>query len=141
MTQINNVAKVLLLNTQDEALLLKRSGNDSYKPERLDYPGGGIDVGESPADAAVRELKEEAGIDVAVPNLRLIYTGTAYDDTFEDSINRFFYVCKITDDQKVILSDEHNDFLWVPIAQVDSVFKHWFYSAGIKHAVQYGLLP
>ena len=34
-----------------------------------DLPGGGIDLGETPEEAAIRETKEETGIDVAEPKL------------------------------------------------------------------------
>lgn len=43
---------------QNDALLLVRT---SYRPE-LDLPGGGIGTGEEPAAAAVRELREETGL-------------------------------------------------------------------------------
>ena len=44
---------------QGDALLLVRT---SYRPE-LDLPGGGIGRGEAPVAAAVRELREETGIE------------------------------------------------------------------------------
>lgn len=34
-----------------------------------DLPGGGIEPGESPADAAVRECREETGVDIATDRL------------------------------------------------------------------------
>ena len=45
---------------QGDALLVVRT---SYRPE-LDLPGGGIGRGEAPLTAAVRELREETGIEV-----------------------------------------------------------------------------
>lgn len=44
----------------EERLLVVRT---SYHP-LLDLPGGGIDIGEAPLAAAVRELREETGIEV-----------------------------------------------------------------------------
>lgn len=49
----------------EERLLVVRT---SYHP-LLDLPGGGIDVGEAPLAAAVRELREETGIEVAPTSL------------------------------------------------------------------------
>jgi 8-oxo-dGTP diphosphatase len=43
----------------DEQVLLVRGRRGLWSP-----PGGHLDFGESPADAAVRETKEETGIDV-----------------------------------------------------------------------------
>ena len=45
-----------------EHILLIERGAEPFKGE-LAVPGGFIDYNEDPADAAVRELKEEAGID------------------------------------------------------------------------------
>jgi 8-oxo-dGTP pyrophosphatase MutT (NUDIX family) len=39
-------------------------------------PGGALEPGELPADAAVREVWEETGLDVELVNLRGVYGGT-----------------------------------------------------------------
>ncbi len=54
-------ARVLLLDSSGRLLLLK--GHDPHMPERTWWftPGGGLDPGESPRDAAARELLEETG--------------------------------------------------------------------------------
>lgn len=56
----------------DEAgrVLLQRRG-DSHK---WGFPGGAIELGETPEMAAIREVKEETGLDVRVGELIGIYT-------------------------------------------------------------------
>ncbi len=58
-------ARVLLFDEQDRLLLVR--GHDVDQPERSWWftVGGGIGVGESPAQAASRELFEETGIRLA----------------------------------------------------------------------------
>lgn len=56
----------------DEAgrVLLQKRGDSN----KWGFPGGAIELGETPEDAAIRELKEETGLDVAIDSLIGIYT-------------------------------------------------------------------
>jgi ADP-ribose pyrophosphatase YjhB (NUDIX family) len=60
---------VVVSNDASEILLIRRSDNGNWA-----LPGGAIDLGESAAQAAVRETKEETGIDCEVTGLVGIYT-------------------------------------------------------------------
>lgn len=44
------------------------------------FPGGAMELGESAEQAAVREVREETGLDVAVTDLLGVYTG--YEDRY-----------------------------------------------------------
>jgi 8-oxo-dGTP pyrophosphatase MutT (NUDIX family) len=55
-------AGIVLIQDNKVALIERhRAGLDYYV-----FPGGGVDVGESPEQAAVREAMEELGIEVAI---------------------------------------------------------------------------
>ena len=63
-------ARVLLVNDKNQVFLIKTH----FDPElgldpRWLTPGGGIDSGETPLEAAVRELREETGIEVSQDDL------------------------------------------------------------------------
>ncbi|WP_157882233.1 NUDIX domain-containing protein [Streptomyces rubellomurinus] len=58
-------SSVLLTDAAGEVLLLKAS----YRPQ-WEFPGGGMDPGEGPAQCAARELAEETGL--AAGELRLL---------------------------------------------------------------------
>ncbi len=51
-------------------VLLQRRGDS----KKWGFPGGAIEIGETPEMAAVREVKEETGLDVKVSGLIGIYT-------------------------------------------------------------------
>jgi 8-oxo-dGTP pyrophosphatase MutT (NUDIX family) len=63
-----NAARVVVLDPEDRILLLEaRDPADRSKGSWWEIPGGGMEHGESSADAARRELYEETGIgDVAM---------------------------------------------------------------------------
>lgn len=60
---------VVVTDDQDRILMIRRSDNDNWA-----VPGGAIDLGESMPQAAVRETKEETGIDCEITGLVGIYT-------------------------------------------------------------------
>jgi len=60
---------VAVTNDAGELLLIRRSDNDNWA-----LPGGGVDIGESLTQAAVRETREESGIECQVTGLSGIYT-------------------------------------------------------------------
>lgn len=59
-------AGVLLVNPADRVLLARRSTKVS-SPKLWAIPGGGVEPGEDPAVAALREFHEEMGLRVALP--------------------------------------------------------------------------
>ena len=58
-----------LFNDEGKVLLQKRGDSGIWG-----FPGGAIELGETPEETAVRELKEETGLDVEVESLIGIYT-------------------------------------------------------------------
>jgi 8-oxo-dGTP pyrophosphatase MutT (NUDIX family) len=60
---------VVVVNDAGEILLIQRSDNGNWA-----VPGGAIDLGESLTDAAIRETREETGIDCRITGIVGIYT-------------------------------------------------------------------
>jgi ADP-ribose pyrophosphatase YjhB (NUDIX family) len=55
---------VVVVNTDDSVLMIRRSDNGNWA-----VPGGAIDLGESVAQAAVRETLEESGVECQVTGI------------------------------------------------------------------------
>ena len=60
---------VVVVNDAGDILMIRRSDNENWA-----VPGGAIDLGESMTQAAIRETKEESGIDCEITGLVGIYT-------------------------------------------------------------------
>ena len=67
--RLRKAARVLLFDPHGRVLLVR--GHDSDRPERQWWftIGGGIDAGETPAQAAIREVFEETGIEISADQL------------------------------------------------------------------------
>ena len=66
------VACAITANQRDDIILLRRG----FEPNRgrWSMPGGFVDLGESVEDAAVRETKEEIGVEIEIKKLVGVYS-------------------------------------------------------------------
>lgn len=74
-------ADAIITTSDGKILLLRRAITDTFEPDTWSLPGGKIEKGESPAEAVVREVKEETNIDIISPVLILkkeIKNGSIY---------------------------------------------------------------
>jgi 8-oxo-dGTP diphosphatase len=60
---------------KDGKILLSKQFGDKY-----DLPGGGLDLGETPEEGVIREVKEETGIDVKNPKFIHMVNSYFYSD-------------------------------------------------------------
>ena len=136
---IIEVVKVAVLSPDSEVLLLKRAENDRNRPGEWDFPGGGVESGETLPETAVREAYEEAGLVLKFDWLTLVDTGiTTKADG--DVIRRSLYVAKLASAQTVKLSPEHTEFRWLSVEEALKVFEHPFWTSGLAFAQANGML-
>ena len=119
-TSIVPSVNVAVTNDEGELLLIRRSDNGNWA-----LPGGGVDLGESLSQAAVRETREETGIDCEVTGLSGIYTdpGHVILYTSNGEVRQEFSIVVTA---RAIgghpaPSSETSDVRWVPLATVGSL--------------------
>ncbi|MBP9738174.1 NUDIX hydrolase [Candidatus Saccharibacteria bacterium] len=91
---LHNSNRVRVLVTSKNNILLQKT---SYGLQKWSVPGGGINRGELPVSAAVRELYEETGIQVSEASFREIgYERIANNKLGWPKMNVTFYSVKYT---------------------------------------------
>ncbi len=114
MTKIVTTSKIFLVNDKRQLLLLK-IGIHTQQPERshtMDFPGGLVDDGESARQGALRELREETGIELQPGDLTLAYAMTGYYEPKQESYTHLRYIVKLDYTPDVTVSWEHKSYEW-----------------------------
>ncbi|AEV81772.1 NUDIX hydrolase [Actinoplanes sp. SE50] len=105
----------------DGGVLLTRGSDLSAFPGVWSLPGGGVDHGEAPADAVVREFAEETGLTVAVTGVRGVVADVVafpFDDLVEHT-DRILYDVAVTGGDLRPETGGTSDLAeWVPPAEV-----------------------
>jgi nucleoside triphosphatase len=103
----------------DGRFLLVRS--PKWVRNRWVIPGGHIELGERMVEAAVREAKEETGLDVRDLAL-LCVQECIYDGNFHERRHFVFFdfVCR-ADSLAVVLNEEGERYMWAALEEADSL--------------------
>ena len=73
LPKLQRVAAYALI-LRDDQILLTRLARKVSADEKWHLPGGGLDHGEDPRDALVREVREETGLDAEVGETAHVYS-------------------------------------------------------------------
>jgi ADP-ribose pyrophosphatase YjhB (NUDIX family) len=108
---------------QGRLLLIHKIDNNYWA-----LPGGGMDLGESIAEAAVREVVEETGIRVEITGLVGLYTDPGHVMAYDDGeVRQEFSVCfhaRPLGGELRMDGTETKAAEWVEIARIDELAIH-----------------
>ncbi|MET3558096.1 8-oxo-dGTP diphosphatase [Streptococcus rupicaprae] len=117
----------VLLTYQGKYLLIKRSrikrGQANVYPNYWDIPGGSVEFGELPRDAAVREVREETGLIISDEGLSLIHEDSQFDTHKQTVFTRLVYRYGLLETPETIVLDpeEHVDDCWLDCHQAQKL--------------------
>lgn len=99
---------VVVLNSKQEVLLIRRRDNGTWC-----FPGGKVEIGETPVASAYREVKEETGLDAIEINF-VEYTKPHGDNKYHD----FLFLCQKFSGIVSIQEEEVLEYTWVHINDI-----------------------
>ncbi|MBB5957696.1 ADP-ribose pyrophosphatase YjhB (NUDIX family) [Saccharothrix tamanrassetensis] len=114
-------------------LMIRRTDNDKYA-----IPGGGQDVGETLAQAVVREVEEETGIHVEVTGLVGLYSNPNHVIAYDDGeVRQEFSICFRAQPigGELRTSNESKEVLWVEPNRLPDLDIH----PSIRLRIEHGL--
>ena len=121
---LHNEVGIFIINEKKEILLEKRSANKRFNPNKWGLCAGHVDAYETLEEAALREIKEEVGLDVSIEEL--IPYGEK-EVTIKDSnshITYFYYVkCNKKEDEFIIQEEELSKVKWFNIDEIIMMIK------------------
>ena len=132
----NSIAIAVSAFIQDDQrkiLMIRRTDNDYYS-----IPGGQLELGETLAQAAVREVREETGIDAEVTGIIGLYSNPNHVIAYDDGeVRQEFSICfraKALGGQ-LRTSSESKEVHWVAPGDLDALNIHPSIHLRLQHAL------
>ena len=124
-----------VLNDSGELLLIRRTDNDNWA-----MPGGAMDLGETIADAAVRETLEETGMECEIVRLVGVYTNPRHVMLYT-SDGEVRQECSLVFEARpkrgeLTPSSESSEVRWVAPSDIDSYTMHPSMRQRVEHVLK-----
>lgn len=130
MKRIDVVYSLITAPERDKILMVRNKDSDSWT-----LPGGTVEAGETLESAAIREVKEETGLDIKVHGL--VAVNEAFLEASQEHAIFFTFRAEITGGlEQITRPDEITDIQWVGIDQSDEWMP--YYKEGLKEIVHKG---
>jgi ADP-ribose pyrophosphatase YjhB (NUDIX family) len=114
---------VCIFNRDFSKIFLLKRNKAKRDLNKADWgnPGGRVEWGEKLAEACVREVKEESGIDLDPKQLKLLNIKEITENPIAPTVHflQFIYATKIDDQiEEIILNEESDEYKWFNLKEL-----------------------
>jgi len=110
------IAVEVVVKNNDRILVMKRGENESVAPGEWNVPAGKVELMELPEDGAIRECKEETGLDAVIIK-EIIKRPRMIQKKGKDAYRLIYtYLMESTTpdpENSVVMNEEHSEYAWV----------------------------
>lgn len=103
--KLNFACVCIIFNEENKLLLVRRSKDDEWMPDKFALVGGRCEENEIPEETITREAKEETNLTLKKP--KLVYS------TIENNTFLYVFISKVNNTNKIKINDEHSGYVWV----------------------------
>lgn len=128
-------ASAVVTDEQGRILLQRRRDNNLWA-----LPGGGMDLTDSLPGTAVREVKEETGLEVEITGIVGTYTDPKHIIAYTDGeVRRQFNVCFTARviGGRLAISDESTELRFVPLDELGTLPMHHTQQLRLQHFLEH----
>jgi 8-oxo-dGTP diphosphatase len=111
------IIHTVIYNAERKVLIIKRAKVNDILPEYWDIPGGTLEDGEDPVAGAMREAKEETGLNIT--NLWLFFEHSNIDVAKNKQFVTLIFAAQYPGGEVMLNSEEHEDFAWIAPEEVE----------------------
>ncbi|MER7893559.1 NUDIX domain-containing protein [Micromonospora sp. NPDC094482] len=125
---------VFVRDAHGRVLLIHRTDNELWS-----LPGGGQEIGETVAETAVRETREETGVEVEVVGLVGVYSDPGHVVEYSNGeVRQQFSICFRAEPRGGTLttSDESSDVRWLSRVELPNLQIHPSTQMRIRHGFE-----
>jgi 8-oxo-dGTP diphosphatase len=105
------ISHVAIINSKNQLLILRRSIKDKVLPGYWDLPGGTVRLKEGPEAGAIREAKEECGLEGS--GLRPLACVSNWDSLKQEKFVTIIFYCRRYKGRIKLNLNDHEDYAWV----------------------------